>query len=87
MKNNFLIIGVGGIGFRHFQSLNKLKNINLHLVDPKIKFIKKHKIKNEINQKNSYYYYKNIQSILKKNLIWLLYQPIQISDLIFLNLL
>lgn len=66
MKNNFLIIGVGGIGFRHFQSLNKLKNINLHLVDPKIKFIKKHKIEKEINQKNSYYYYKSIQSILKR---------------------
>lgn len=66
MRNNFLIIGVGGIGFRHFESLNKLKNINLYLVDPKIKFIKKNKIKNEINQKNSYYYYKNIKSIQKK---------------------
>lgn len=65
MKNNYLIIGVGSIGFRHFQSLNKFENINIHFLDPKIKFIKK-KIEKELKKNNKYFFYSKISLILKK---------------------
>ena len=66
LKKNFLIIGVGGIGFRHFQSVNKINNINIYLVDPKIVSINKNRISKETNKKNKYFFLKNINQFLKK---------------------
>lgn len=46
---NFLIVGLGNIGIRHFESLiNKKNNYTFYLVDPNIKIIKK-KISNYIH--------------------------------------
>lgn len=63
MKYSFLIIGVGNIGFRHFQSINLIRNSKIFLVDPNIKKILSKKLKPELNSSNKYFFFENIKDI------------------------
>ncbi len=66
MKKKILIVGVGNIGFRHFQSVNDLKNVEITLVDPRIQKIKKIYFKHEIKKRNKYLFHNTINRVFYK---------------------
>tara|TARA_X000000950_G_scaffold283200_1_gene383540 strand:+ start:283 stop:1239 length:957 start_codon:yes stop_codon:yes gene_type:complete len=66
LKKKILIVGVGNIGFRHFQSVNDLNNVEITLVDPRVQIIKKLYIKDEIKKKNKYLFYNTVNKIFYK---------------------
>ncbi len=66
MKKKILIVGVGNIGYRHFQSVNALKKIEITLIDPKIQKIKKLYLTNEIKKNNHYIFYNTISRVFNK---------------------
>jgi len=54
MIKNILIIGLGNIGYRHFQALNSSR-YNIYLIDPKISKFKLSKFYKEIKGKKIYF--------------------------------
>lgn len=71
-----MIVGVGAIGKRHFQSLIKLNGrANFYLVDPKFKKIKTNQIKdflgvNYIHSSKKIFLYKNLNNWIEKKTVF-----------------